>query len=53
MCTMTTDFDRTKAKYSPDRMDALVWALTELNSVVIDDDAGGLFGVAKPPQLLW
>ena len=30
MCMFTTDFDRKKAKYSPDRMDALVWALTEL-----------------------
>jgi len=53
MCTMTSDFDRTKAKYSPDRMDALVWALTELNSVVIDDDLGGFASVEKPPQALW
>lgn len=30
MCMFTTDYDRTKMKYSPDRMDALVWALTEL-----------------------
>lgn len=30
MCLFTTDYDRVKAKYSPDRMDALVWALTEL-----------------------
>lgn len=29
MCAFTQDFDRT-AGYSPDRMDALVWALTEL-----------------------
>lgn len=30
MCIFTSDYDRKKAKYSPDRMDALVWALTEL-----------------------
>jgi phage terminase large subunit-like protein len=30
MCIFTTDYDRTKMKYSPDRMDALVWAMTEL-----------------------
>jgi len=30
MCAFTSDFDRKGAGYSPDRMDALVWALTEL-----------------------
>jgi phage terminase large subunit-like protein len=30
MCAFTTDFDRSAAGYSPDRMDALVWALFEL-----------------------
>jgi predicted phage terminase large subunit-like protein len=30
MCAFTTDFDRAKAGYSPDRVDALVWALSEL-----------------------
>jgi phage terminase large subunit-like protein len=30
MCTFTTDFDRARAGYSPDRLDALVWGLTEL-----------------------
>ena len=30
MCSFTSDFDRTTAGYSPDRVDALVWALTEL-----------------------
>jgi predicted phage terminase large subunit-like protein len=30
MCEFTSDFDRTKAGYSPDRVDALVWALTGL-----------------------
>jgi len=30
MCAFTTDFDRARAGYSPDRVDGLVWALTEL-----------------------
>lgn len=30
MCAMTPDFDPAKAGYSPDRLDALVWAMTEL-----------------------
>lgn len=30
MCSFTTDFDRKRAGYSPDRVDALVWALSEL-----------------------
>ncbi len=29
-CDFTTDFDRRTAGYSPDRVDALVWAITEL-----------------------
>jgi hypothetical protein len=30
MCGFTTDFDRQRAGYSPDRVDALVWALSDL-----------------------
>jgi phage terminase large subunit-like protein len=30
MCAFSADFDRVVARYSPDRVDALVWALTEL-----------------------
>ena len=30
MCGFTADFDRKRAGSSPDRLDALVWALTEL-----------------------
>ena len=30
MCAFTSDFDRARAGYSPDRLDALVWALTDL-----------------------
>lgn len=30
MCSFTIDFDRKEQGYSPDRVDALVWALTDL-----------------------
>ncbi len=30
MCAFTVDFDRKEMGYSPDRVDALVWAITEL-----------------------
>jgi len=30
MSAFTSDFDRGRAGYSPDRLDALVWAVTEL-----------------------
>lgn len=30
MCSMTPDFDKDEAGYSPDRLDAMVWAMTEL-----------------------
>jgi hypothetical protein len=30
MCAFTSDFDRARAGYSPDRLDALVWGLTDL-----------------------
>jgi len=30
MCGFTVDFKRNEMGYSPDRVDALVWALTEL-----------------------
>lgn len=32
MCAFTPGFDRKSSKESPDRLDALVWALTELSS---------------------
>jgi phage terminase large subunit-like protein len=41
MCSFTSDFDRSAAGYSPDRVDALVWALTEL---LVEPRAGqGIF----------
>jgi predicted phage terminase large subunit-like protein len=30
LCAFTSDFDRARAGYSPDRLDAMVWALTDL-----------------------
>lgn len=30
MCQFTSDYDRAKMGYSPDRLDALVWAVTDL-----------------------
>lgn len=30
LCAFTVDFDRKKQGYSPDRLDALVWAMTDL-----------------------
>ena len=41
MCSFTSNFDRQVAGYSPDRVDALVWALTEL---LVEPRAGdGIF----------
>jgi phage terminase large subunit-like protein len=54
MCAFTSDFDRKTAGYSPDRMDALVWALTELmvgetNSGIIQFYEGQAAEAAKKP----
>jgi hypothetical protein len=38
MCLMTPDFDRARAGFSPDRVDALVWAVF---SLVFDQGEGG------------
>lgn len=54
MCLFTSDFDRDAAGYSPDRMDALVWALTELMvGVETNDDLGGMISVEAPPRKVW
>jgi phage terminase large subunit-like protein len=37
MCEFTANFDRKRMGYSPDRVDALVWAVTHLK---LNDDAG-------------
>ena len=45
MCAFTADFDRNIAGYSPDRVDALVWALTEL---LVEPRAGdGIFEIYR------
>jgi phage terminase large subunit-like protein len=41
MCAFSADFDRTAAGYSPDRVDALVWALSDL--LVEPAPAEGIF----------
>jgi predicted phage terminase large subunit-like protein len=35
MCSFTTDFDRKGQGYSPDRVDALVWGMTDLFPVMV------------------
>jgi predicted phage terminase large subunit-like protein len=40
MCAFTSDFNRRTAGYSPDRVDALVWAITELVPPVAVAGAG-------------
>jgi phage terminase large subunit-like protein len=45
MCSFTADFDHATAGYSPDRVDALVWGLTEL---LVEPRAGdGIFEVYR------
>lgn len=39
MCVFTPDFDRNAEGYSPDRLDALVWGITELFPNLISDRA--------------
>jgi phage terminase large subunit-like protein len=41
MCVMTPDFDRGRAGFSPDRVDALVWAISSL--VFEQAEGGGVF----------
>lgn len=45
MCAFSSDFDRKAAGYSPDRVDALVWALSELLIAVPAGD--GIFEVYR------
>lgn len=45
MCAFAADFDRAQAGFSPDRVDALVWALTEL---LVESKRGeGIFEVYR------
>ena len=45
MCGFTADFDRQRAGYSPDRVDALVWGLSEL--VVEPMPSQGMFELMR------
>jgi phage terminase large subunit-like protein len=45
LCTFTVDFDRKSMGYSPDRLDALVWALTELSENMGGGGRGVFIGV--------
>ena len=45
MCGFTTDFDRQRAGYSPDRVDALVWGLSDL--VVEPMPSQGMFDLMR------
>lgn len=42
MCIFTSDYDRTKNRYSPDRVDAMVWAMNELFPLGEEPDIAGL-----------
>lgn len=48
MCAFTVDFDRRVMGYSPGRVDALVWALTEL---VIEGEPRRRLLVARYPPV--
>jgi len=45
MCGFTADFDRQRAGYSPDRVDALVWAFTDL--LVEQMPSQGIYELAR------
>lgn len=57
MCSFTTGFDRKSAGYSPDRVDALVWGLTELFPGLVEDRTNGVrqYATVEPdaPVLDW
>jgi hypothetical protein len=46
LCSFTSDFNRGTAGYSPDRLDALVWALSELMVQAIEQPQAhfGVYG---------
>lgn len=50
MCSFTSDFDRKLQGYSPDRVDALVWALTELFPRIIKKPMRNVQKAAPKPR---
>jgi Terminase RNaseH-like domain/Terminase large subunit, T4likevirus-type, N-terminal len=53
MCSLTVGFDRGAAGYSPDRVDALVWALTDLFPDMVDRPASIDAMKFKPARRGW
>jgi hypothetical protein len=52
MCTFTSDFDPSRSGYSPDRLDAMVWAFSELMIKVEHPPAVfGTLGMNVEPRL--
>jgi phage terminase large subunit-like protein len=58
LANFATDFDRSSAGYSPDRLDALVWAISELAVKAINPEAvfgyyhsGGIVITSGKPKL--
>lgn len=52
LCAFTIDFDRNRAGYSPDRLDAMVWAITELmgrghSTEAVIVDPGSVTGMSE------
>ena len=50
MCSFTSDFDRKSQGYSPDRVDALVWAFTELFPAMTRAPKREGVGPSLPPR---
>lgn len=53
MCSFTSDFDRKAQGYSPDRVDALVWALTDLFPEIVDRKPDVSAFKVKPARRSW
>lgn len=51
LCAFTTDFDRKQQGYSPDRLDALVWAFTE--AMVSGKEAPMVAGISLDSPSYW
>jgi predicted phage terminase large subunit-like protein len=52
LCSFSSDFDRASAGYSPDRLDAMVWAFTELMLKIEQPPAVfGIWGMNVEPLL--
>jgi hypothetical protein len=49
LCALTPDFDRRAAGFSPDRADALVWALADLLGVGGGGAGGGCMSSGREP----